>query len=99
MEDVRKQEKEKGIFRREKLLGRFTARKLYRQTDKRYDEEYWARLERNWRQWKKGPMKEQRIMETIKKEEEEIGQEESGLREWNKEDNKMGNIQNPYEKL
>jgi len=30
MEDVRKQEKEKGIFRREKLLGRFTARKLYR---------------------------------------------------------------------
>jgi len=44
-------------------------------------------------------MKEQRIMETIKKEEEEIGQEESGLREWNEEDNKMGNIQNPYEKL
>jgi len=38
-------------------------------------------------------------METIKEEEEEIGQEESGLREWNKEDDKIGNIQNTYEKL
>jgi len=37
-------------------------------------------------------------METIK-EEKEIGQEESGLREWNKEDNKMGNICNPYYEL
>jgi len=40
-------------------------------------------------------MKEQRIMETIKKEEEEIGQEESGLREWNKEDNKNGQYTKP----
>ena len=75
------------------------ARKLYRQTDKRYDEEYWARLERNWRQWKKGPMKEQRIMETIKKEEEEIGQEESGLREQNEEDDEMENICDLYHEL
>ena len=44
-------------------------------------------------------MKEQRIMETIKKEEEEIGQEESGLRECNEDDDEMGNIYDPYHEL
>ena len=38
-------------------------------------------------------------MEMIKEEEEEIGQEESRLREQNKEDNKMGNICDPYHEL
>ena len=28
------------------------ARKLFGWSDKRYDQEYWERLERNWRQWK-----------------------------------------------
>ena len=54
MEDVRRQEKEEGTFQRGKLLGRFMARKLFRWSDKRYDKEYWARLERNWRRWKGG---------------------------------------------
>jgi len=51
MEDVRRQEKEenKGIFTREELPGRFMARKLFGWSDKRYDEEYWGKLERNWR--------------------------------------------------
>jgi len=49
--------------------------------DKRYDEEYWARLERNWRWWKEGRARGQRIMETIKEEKKEIEQENSGLRE------------------
>jgi len=31
-------------------------------------------------------------MKTIKEEEEEIGQEESRLREWNDDDDEMGNI-------
>jgi len=30
------------------------ARKLYGWIDKRYDEKYWAKLERNWRHWKEG---------------------------------------------
>ena len=50
MEDVQRQEKKEGMFRREELPGRFIARKLFRWSDKRYDKEYWARLERNWRQ-------------------------------------------------
>ena len=40
----------KGIFRREKLPGQFTAKKLFGWSDKQYDEEYWGKLERNWRQ-------------------------------------------------
>jgi len=47
IEDIKRQEREEETFRRGKLPGRFMARKLYGWTDKRYDEEYWARLERN----------------------------------------------------
>jgi len=39
------------------------------------------------------------MIETIKKEEEEISLEESGLREWNEENNEMGNICDPYYEL
>jgi len=49
IEDVRKQEREKGTFRRGELLGLFMVRKLFGWLDKKYDEEYWAKLERNWR--------------------------------------------------
>ena len=40
MEDIQRQEKEKEIFRREDLPGRFTTRKLYGWTNKKYDEKY-----------------------------------------------------------
>jgi len=49
IEDVRKQEREKGTFRRGELLGLFIVRKLFGWLDKKYDEEYWAKLEKNWR--------------------------------------------------
>jgi len=70
MEDVRKQEKEEGTFKRGELAGQFIAKKLFGWLDKRYDEEYWARLERNWRQWKGERTRGQRTMETIKEEED-----------------------------
>ena len=45
-------------------------------------------------------MREQRTIETIKEEEEEIEQESSGLKEWTEEDdNEMENICNPYYEL
>jgi len=78
MEDVARQEREEGTFQRGELPERFTAKKLFGWSDKRYDQEYWGRLERNWRRWKdKQP---RRMMETIE-EEEEIKQGDSGLRE------------------
>jgi len=49
MKDVARQKHEKGTFRRGELPGRFIARKLFRWSDKRYNQEYWGRLESNWR--------------------------------------------------
>jgi len=69
MEDVRRQEKEEGTFWRGELPGRFMVRKLFGWLDKRYNKEYWARLERNWRRWKGGRKRGQRMMEMIKEEE------------------------------
>jgi len=47
MEDVQRQERKEGTFRRGELPKRFIVRKLFGWSDKRYNEEYWARLERN----------------------------------------------------
>jgi len=47
MEDIKRQEREERMFRREELLGRFIAKKLFGWLDKRYDKEYWGRLEWN----------------------------------------------------
>jgi len=44
------QEHKEEMFRRGELPGRFTAKKLFGWSDKRYNQEYWRRLERNWRQ-------------------------------------------------
>ena len=52
MEDIAKQEYEKETFRRGELPRQFTARKLFGWSDKSYNQEYWGRLERNWRRWK-----------------------------------------------
>ena len=55
--------------------------------------------EKNWRCWKREQIRGWGIIETIKEEEKEIGQEESRLREWNEEDNEMENIYDPYHEL
>ena len=47
MEDIRKQKRKEETFRRGELPERFIARKLFGWSDKRYDKEYWAKLERN----------------------------------------------------
>ena len=73
MEDIRRQEKEERIFRREELPGRFTVKKLFGWTDKRYNEEYQRRLEKNWKRQKGSQQKRNRskrrrtTLETIKK--------------------------------
>jgi len=74
------------MFRRRELPGRFMAKKLFGWTDKRYDEEYWGRLERNWNrwkgsQWKKSQLGKRKTILEIIKEEEEIEQGNSGIRD------------------
>jgi len=55
-EETRQQEmeEEKNVFNR-KLLGKYTAKLLYGWGEKKYKQEYWKRLEENWRRWKRNP--------------------------------------------
>jgi len=54
--EVRRQEKinmvEEKNFRREKLPGKFTARMLYGWDNRKFEEEYLKKLEKNWKRWK-----------------------------------------------
>ena len=51
--EIRRQEKinmaEERDFRRRELPGKFTAKMLYRWDDRKFEEEYLKKLERNWR--------------------------------------------------
>ena len=58
IEDIRRQKREEGTFRREELPKRFIVKKLFEWSDKRYNKEYQARLERNWRKWKEEKVRE-----------------------------------------
>ena len=65
-EESRQAEKEDyREFHRGELPERYTAKTLYRQDDRRFDQEYWGQLERNWRCWKGIQQKEKRILEMI----------------------------------
>jgi len=100
MEDVAWQERKETMFKRGELPGKFMAKILYGWSDKRYDQEYWGRLERNWRRWKGKKPVRRGTMKTILEEKEEIGEEKSGVREWTEEDdNEMGNMVDPYYEL
>ena len=54
--EIRKQEKidmaEERDFRRGELLGKFTTRMLYKWNDRKFEEKYLKKLERNWRRWR-----------------------------------------------
>ena len=45
-------EEEKNVFSRE-LPGKYMAKLLYGWREKKYEQEYWKRLEENWRRWKR----------------------------------------------
>ena len=47
------------------------AKTLYRQDNKRFDQEYQGRLERNWRCWKEEQQKERKILKIIQEKEEQ----------------------------
>ena len=79
IEDVARQEHEKGIFKRGELLGRFMARNLFGWLNKWYDQEYQGRLERNWRWWKEKQLGKRRIEIIV--EEKETEEKKSGVRE------------------
>ena len=63
-------------FKKGELPGRYTAKLLYGWDDKKFDEEYLKKLERNWNRWKNDRKEEEK--EYMKKLEESL--------EWNKRD-------------
>jgi len=72
------QEREETMFKHGELPGKFMVKMLYRWSDKQYDQEYWGRLERNWRQWKsKRPVKRETMKTILEK--EETGEEKLGV--------------------
>jgi len=54
--EVRKQEKidivEERDFRRGELLGKHIMKLLYKWDDKKFEDEYLKKLEKNWKRWK-----------------------------------------------
>jgi len=99
MEDVVRQEHEETTFKRGELPGKFMAKMLYGWSDKRYNQEYWGRMEKNWKRWKGKKPTKRETMKTIP-EEEEIKEKKSGVREWTEEDNdEMDNMADPYYEL
>jgi len=100
MEDVAWQECKETIFKQGELPGKFTAKMLYGWSDRRYDQEYWERLERNWRRWKGKKPVRRGTMKMILEEKEETEEEKLGVREWVEEDeNEMGDMVDPYYEL
>jgi len=65
---------------------------LYGWDNKRFDEEYWGRLERNWNKWKR------KGKERIDEEEEEEEIEGARIKEWDNED-EIGRMGDPYDEL
>jgi len=60
--EVRRQEKldmmEEKDFKRGELPKKYTVKMLYRWDDRKFEEEYLRKLERNWQKWKSVSLKE-----------------------------------------
>ena len=50
--EVRRQEGEVEEYRKIELLGKYTAKLLYGWDDRKFEEEYLNKLEKNWKRWK-----------------------------------------------
>jgi len=70
-------------FRREELPERYTAKLLYGWDDKKFDEEYLKKLQKNWNRWKNNRREGEK--------EEYMKKLETSL-EWNERDKKTSKI-------
>jgi len=89
---VRKQEGEVEKYRRMELLGKYTARILYGWDDKKFEEEYLKKLEKNWKRWKEGRQIDE--SEHLKMVEEKMEEENEKIRrrDWRTEHFSRGEI-------
>ena len=84
--EVRRQEKtdmvKKRDFKREQLSGKYTAKLLYGWDDKKFEEEYLTKLEKNWNRWKNSrQIEKNRYLKSIEEKMEEENKKMS-KRDW-----------------
>ena len=87
-EKVRQQKakEDKETFGRE-LPGRYTAKLLYGQGNKRYNQEYWKKIKENWRKWKRNLFSrysKNLFLKRIKEKKNKYKGEK--IKEWNKKE-------------
>jgi len=90
--EVRRQEGEVEEYRRIELPGKYKVRVLYSWDDKKFEEEYLKKLEKNWKRWKEGRQidesKHLKMVEEKMKEENE----KTRRRDWRTEHFSKGEI-------
>ena len=74
---VRREVEEEGDYKRMELPGKYTAKLLYGWDDRRFEEEYLSKLEKNWKRWKEDRKIDEskqlrRVEEQMEKENEKI---------------------------
>ena len=79
---VRRQVEEEGEYKRMELLGKYTAKLLYGWDDRRFEEEYLNKLEKNWKKWKEDrQIDESKYLRGVEEKMEEEN-EKIGRRDW-----------------
>jgi len=96
--EVRQQKKqeEKDDYWRGSFPEKSMVKTLFGWSNKRYDQEYWSHMDRNWRKWKGIRPLERRRLNTIREEKEKDEHQGGRIEEWDEEDEmgQMGDIMN-----
>ena len=80
---VKRQEGEVNEYKRIELLGKYTAKVLYRWDDQKFEEEYLKKLEKNWKKWKEDrQIDESEHLKMIEEEKMEEENEKIRRRDW-----------------
>ena len=83
---------EERDFRRGELPGKYMAKLLYMQNDKKFEKEYLTKLEKNWNRWKNNrQIEEYRYLKSIEEKIEEEN-EKMNKRDWRTEHFSGGEI-------
>ena len=90
---VKRQEGEVNEYKRMELLGKYTAKVLYRWDDQKFEEEYLKKLEKNWKKWKEDrQIDESEHLKMIEEKKMEEENEKIRRRDWGTGHSSRGEI-------